>query len=88
MGALFRIVMILVVSMVPGRTAVGRDVGQADRHRAQPQQAEARPDAGEALRAMAQLGVTCRDLPRAAKPARVLSPLQQASAMLGIPVTV
>ncbi|MBT2404940.1 MULTISPECIES: SCO5918 family protein [unclassified Streptomyces] len=43
---------------------------------------------GEVLRAMTQLGFTCRGLPRAAAPTRVLSPLQQASAMLGIPVTV
>ncbi|MFD4228283.1 SCO5918 family protein [Streptomyces sp. NPDC058545] len=38
--------------------------------------------AGEVVRAMAHLGFTCRTLPKAA-PARVLSPLQQASAMLG-----
>ncbi|GHB68288.1 hypothetical protein GCM10010347_43030 [Streptomyces cirratus] len=44
--------------------------------------------AGEVLRAMTQLGFTCRSLPRAATPTRVLSPLQQASVMLGIPVTV
>ncbi|MFI1649297.1 SCO5918 family protein [Streptomyces avidinii] len=44
--------------------------------------------AGEVLRAMTQLGFTCRSLPRATVPTRVLSPLQQASAMLGIPVTV
>ncbi|MFG2712077.1 SCO5918 family protein [Streptomyces goshikiensis] len=44
--------------------------------------------AGEVLRAMTQLGFTCRSLPRAAVPTRVLSPLRQASAMLGIPVTV
>ncbi|WP_030709146.1 SCO5918 family protein [Streptomyces sp. NRRL F-2580] len=44
--------------------------------------------AGEVLRAMTQLGFTCRSLPRAAVPTRVLSPFQQASAMLGIPVTV
>ncbi|MEV6576187.1 SCO5918 family protein [Streptomyces sp. NPDC051577] len=44
---------------------------------------------GEVLRAMAQLGFTCRDLPPAAKPARTaLSPLQRASAMLGTPVAV
>ncbi|MFE6841893.1 SCO5918 family protein [Streptomyces sp. NPDC057686] len=43
---------------------------------------------GEVLRAMTQLGFTCRGLPRAAVPTQVLSPLQQASAMLGIPVTV
>ncbi|KOU42502.1 MULTISPECIES: SCO5918 family protein [Streptomyces] len=39
--------------------------------------------AGEVLRAMTQLGFTCRGLPRAAAPARVLSPLEHASAMLG-----
>ncbi|MFD3541472.1 SCO5918 family protein [Streptomyces sp. NPDC058662] len=44
--------------------------------------------AGEVLRAMTQLGFTCRGLPQAAVPARVLSPLQQASAMLGTPVSV
>lgn len=44
--------------------------------------------AGEVLRAMTQLGFTCRGLPRAAAPTRTLSPLQQASAMLGTPVTV
>ncbi|WP_404962878.1 SCO5918 family protein [Streptomyces sp. 147326] len=43
--------------------------------------------AGEVLRAMTQLGFTCRGLPRAAVPTRVLSPLQQASARLGIPVS-
>lgn len=43
---------------------------------------------GEVLRAMTQLGFTCRSIPRAAAPRRVLSPLQQASAMLGAPVTV
>ena len=43
---------------------------------------------GEVLRAMTQLGFTCRSLPRATVPTRVLSPLQQASARLGIPVTV
>ncbi|WP_405491226.1 SCO5918 family protein [Streptomyces sp. NBC_00096] len=42
---------------------------------------------GEVLRAMTQLGFTCRGLPRAAVPARVLSPLQQAAAMLGNPAT-
>ncbi|MEU9302537.1 SCO5918 family protein [Streptomyces sp. NPDC048269] len=44
--------------------------------------------AGEVVRAMTQLGFTCHGLPRAAAPTRVLSPLQQASAMLGVPVTV
>ncbi|MEU9060312.1 SCO5918 family protein [Streptomyces sp. NPDC048430] len=41
--------------------------------------------AGEVLRAMTQLGFTCRSLPQAA-PVRALSPLQQASALLGSPV--
>ncbi|MFJ1565707.1 SCO5918 family protein [Streptomyces erythrochromogenes] len=44
--------------------------------------------AGEVVRAMTQLGFTCRGIPRAAAPARVLTPLQQASAMLGAPVGV
>ncbi|MFD7750288.1 SCO5918 family protein [Streptomyces sp. NPDC059698] len=39
--------------------------------------------AGEVLRAMTQLGFTCRELPRAAAPAPVRTPMQQASAMLG-----
>ncbi|MFE9564253.1 SCO5918 family protein [Streptomyces sp. NPDC006487] len=43
---------------------------------------------GEVLRAMTQLGFTCRGFPRAAAPARALSPLQHASAMLGAPVAV
>lgn len=43
--------------------------------------------AAEVLRAMTQLGFTCRALPAAA-PVRVLSPLQHASAMLGTPVSV
>ncbi|ROR00439.1 hypothetical protein EDE04_7012 [Streptomyces sp. 2132.2] len=44
--------------------------------------------AGEVLRAMTQLGFTCRGgLPLTAAPARVLSTLQRASAMLGTPVT-
>ncbi|MFD3550470.1 SCO5918 family protein [Streptomyces sp. NPDC058655] len=43
---------------------------------------------GEVLRAMTQLGFTCRGLPQAAAPARVLSPLQRASAMLGVPAAV
>ncbi|MFJ3913538.1 hypothetical protein EDE04_0320 [Streptomyces sp. 2132.2] len=42
---------------------------------------------GEVLRAMTQLGFTCRGIPRAAAPTRGLSPLQQASAMLGAPAT-
>ncbi|MGR8008517.1 SCO5918 family protein [Streptomyces hypolithicus] len=41
--------------------------------------------AGEVLRAMTQLGFTCRELPQAAAPTRVLNPMQQASAMLGAP---
>ncbi len=44
--------------------------------------------AGEVLRAMTQLGFTCRGLSLAAVPTRVLSPLQQASAMLGVPAAV
>ncbi|MFJ9344646.1 SCO5918 family protein [Streptomyces sp. NPDC101733] len=44
--------------------------------------------AGEVLRAMTQLGFTCRGLPQPTVPTRVLSPLQQASAMLGVPMTV
>ncbi|MFE2555487.1 SCO5918 family protein [Streptomyces sp. NPDC059352] len=44
--------------------------------------------AGEVLRAMAQLGFTCRDAPGTAAPTSHLSPLEQASAMLGVPVTV
>ncbi|MFD5633306.1 SCO5918 family protein [Streptomyces sp. NPDC127077] len=43
--------------------------------------------AGEVLRAMTQLGFTCRTLPVAA-PVRILSPFQHASAMLGTPVSV
>ncbi|GHE64379.1 hypothetical protein CP980_32780 [Streptomyces vinaceus] len=42
---------------------------------------------GEVLRAMTQLGFTCRGIPRAAVPTRGLSPLQQASAMLGTPAS-
>lgn len=42
--------------------------------------------AGEVLRAMTQLGFTCRDPAPAPAPTRVLNPLQQASAMLGVPV--
>nr|WSX48125.1 SCO5918 family protein [Streptomyces sp. NBC_00974] len=44
--------------------------------------------AAEVVRAMTQLGFTCRGLPEAAASAPALSPLQQASAMLGAPVTV
>ena len=44
--------------------------------------------AGEVLRAMTQLGFTCRGLPQAAVPTRVLNPFQQASAMLGAPAVV
>lgn len=40
----------------------------------------------EVLRAMAQLGFTCRAVPKAA-PLASLSPMQHASAMLGTPVT-
>ncbi|MFF7486066.1 SCO5918 family protein [Streptomyces luteogriseus] len=43
--------------------------------------------AAEVLRAMAQLGFTCRAVPKAAPPGP-LSPMQHASAMLGAPVTV
>ncbi|MCY0922100.1 MULTISPECIES: SCO5918 family protein [unclassified Streptomyces] len=44
--------------------------------------------AGEVLRAMTQLGFTCRGLPLvAAVPTRVRSPFRQASSMLGSPVT-
>ncbi|KJK34036.1 hypothetical protein UK15_37830 [Streptomyces variegatus] len=43
--------------------------------------------AAEVLRAMAQLGFTCRAVPKAA-PLGILSPMQHASAMLGTPVTV
>ncbi|MFD6201133.1 SCO5918 family protein [Streptomyces rubiginosohelvolus] len=39
--------------------------------------------AGEVIRAMTQLGFTCTSLPRTAAPARVLSPFQHASTMLG-----
>ncbi|WP_199551036.1 SCO5918 family protein [Streptomyces sp. N35] len=44
--------------------------------------------AGEVLRAMTRLGFTCRGLPQAAAPMRVLSPLQNASALLGAPAAV
>ncbi|MCY0929354.1 SCO5918 family protein [Streptomyces sp. H27-H1] len=43
---------------------------------------------GEVLRAMTQLGFTCRGIPTAPAPAPSLSPLEQASAMLGAPATV
>ncbi|UQX01887.1 SCO5918 family protein [Streptomyces sp. RerS4] len=43
--------------------------------------------AGEVLRAMTQLGFTCRGLPEITAAPRALTPLQQASAMLGVPVT-
>ncbi|MGW1538406.1 SCO5918 family protein [Streptomyces aureus] len=43
--------------------------------------------AAEVLRAMAQLGFTCRTLPKVA-PVRVLSSFQHASAMLGTPVSI
>ncbi|MFB6601304.1 SCO5918 family protein [Streptomyces noursei] len=41
--------------------------------------------AGEVLRAMTQLGFTCPGPPRTAASSRALSPVQQASAMLGAP---
>ncbi|MFI1422292.1 SCO5918 family protein [Streptomyces sp. NPDC020731] len=44
--------------------------------------------AGEVLRAMAQLGFTCRDHSRATAPTHTPSPLQQASMLLGAPTTV
>ncbi|MFD7441687.1 SCO5918 family protein [Streptomyces sp. NPDC059909] len=40
--------------------------------------------AGEVTRAMTRLGFTCRTVPEAS-PARVLTPLQEAAALLGIP---
>ncbi|MCX2925595.1 SCO5918 family protein [Streptomyces sp. NEAU-W12] len=43
--------------------------------------------AGEVLRAMAQLGFTCRTVSQAA-PAKNVDPLQRASAMLGAPLSV
>src|SRR5215218_3834775 len=43
--------------------------------------------AGEVLRAMGRLGFTCRTLPKAAL-ARIEAPLQQASVMLGTPMSV
>ncbi|MFE9097024.1 SCO5918 family protein [Streptomyces sp. NPDC007264] len=42
--------------------------------------------AGEVVRAMSRLGFTCRTLPEAA-PARIGSPLQRASAVLGTPLS-
>ncbi|MFD5753321.1 SCO5918 family protein [Streptomyces sp. NPDC127033] len=44
--------------------------------------------AGEVLRAMSRLGFTCSSALPVAAPTRVLSPVQQASAMLGAPATV
>ncbi|MEV8567619.1 SCO5918 family protein [Streptomyces sp. NPDC051322] len=44
--------------------------------------------AGEVIRAMTRLGFTCRGLPEAPAPTRILSPMQQASAMLGVPADV
>ncbi|OMI91399.1 hypothetical protein BSZ07_00410 [Streptomyces sp. M1013] len=42
---------------------------------------------GEVLRAMTRLGFTCRTLPETATlTARVVDPLQRASAMLGVPL--
>ncbi|WP_411070894.1 SCO5918 family protein [Streptomyces sp. cmx-4-25] len=41
--------------------------------------------AGEVLRAMADLGFTCRNLPQNTTPARSLDPRLHASAMLGSP---
>ncbi len=43
--------------------------------------------AGEVTRAMTRLGFTCRTLPTTS-PARVLTPLQNASALLGTPAPV
>ncbi|MFF5482243.1 SCO5918 family protein [Streptomyces sp. NPDC012935] len=43
--------------------------------------------AAEVLRAMAQLGFTCRAVPKAA-PLGILSPMQHASSMLGTAVSV
>ncbi|MBT2414836.1 SCO5918 family protein [Streptomyces sp. ISL-12] len=42
--------------------------------------------AAEVLRAMSRLGFTCRALPEVA-PARIESPLQRASVMLGTPLS-
>ena len=44
--------------------------------------------AGEVLRAMTQLGFTCRDHRQAAAPTRPLSAFQEASAALGASATV
>ncbi|WP_328484219.1 SCO5918 family protein [Streptomyces sp. NBC_00377] len=44
--------------------------------------------AAEVLRAMTQLGFTCRDHPQAAASTRPLSALQAASAALGVSATV
>ncbi|MDQ0681179.1 hypothetical protein QF032_000173 [Streptomyces achromogenes] len=44
--------------------------------------------AAEVLRAMTQLGFTCRDVSRTAAPARTLDPYQEASALLGAPAAV
>ncbi|MEU1212158.1 SCO5918 family protein [Streptomyces sp. NPDC005790] len=44
--------------------------------------------AGEVLRAMAQLGFTCRGLPPATVPTRVITPMHHASAMPGAPAAV
>jgi hypothetical protein len=41
--------------------------------------------AGEVLRAMAQLGFTCRGLPPATVPTRVITPMHHTSAMPGAP---
>ncbi|MFC5957783.1 SCO5918 family protein [Streptomyces pratens] len=48
---------------------------------------------GEVLRAMAQLGFTCRTVSQAAETAetaaaRIVDPLQRASAMLGAPMSI
>ncbi|MCX4448268.1 SCO5918 family protein [Streptomyces sp. NBC_01789] len=42
----------------------------------------------EVVRAMTKLGFTCRAVPSAAAPARPLSPLQHAAALLGTPAAV
>ena len=62
------------------RTYPAKQVGQVITH-------QDRRDfsVGEVLRAMNRLGFTCRGLPQTAAPTRALSPLQQASAMLGAP---
>ncbi|MFH9554502.1 SCO5918 family protein [Streptomyces sp. NPDC017435] len=44
--------------------------------------------ADEVLRAMTQLGFTCRDLSQPVAPTRTLSPYLEASAMLGAPAAV